>query len=416
MKRRFILPGILLLYALLTALLTAKDGGDFDVYLDAAQKLKAGANIYAPPFVKGLQYYYSVFFALLLIPFSSQVFWTEVAWSLLSYYFLYRTFVLISRDLDFNGMTTRQYRWWAVLTAVLALQFILYNVAMIQVTIFMLWAIFESIHLLDKRKEFGAGALLGLAINVKTLPIIMLGYLFYRGYWKALGAVLLTLIALYFVPALFIGADLNRFLHLEWWGVINPGNKEHLLETGIGLHSLVAFLPVYLTETQGEMDFRRHIWNLPLHQVEIILQLARLFFLGLSLYFLKSRPFQRENDPMKRLWEVSYFTLLIPLLLPHQQKYAFLLALPLVSWILYFFIKTYPSGWTRGVCIAFGVFLFSALFFSPLYGSSIIGQFLFRFTQHYRLLTVATLLLIPVALYCSPQRLRTSVFRPEPFS
>ncbi|HET7819074.1 MAG TPA: hypothetical protein VFL70_07175, partial [Bacteroidia bacterium] len=133
---------VLLLYALATSIITSLDGGDFDVYLEAAQKLSIKENIYAPPFIRGLQYYYSVFFALILIPFSFSTFISEVIWSILSYFFLYRIFTLIKTYFDFTLLTTKQYRTWVILTLILSLQFILYNVAMIQITFFLLWAIF----------------------------------------------------------------------------------------------------------------------------------------------------------------------------------------------------------------------------------------------------------------------------------
>lgn len=36
--------------------------GDFDVYLNASERLIAGEDIYSPPHLNDLQYYYSPFF------------------------------------------------------------------------------------------------------------------------------------------------------------------------------------------------------------------------------------------------------------------------------------------------------------------------------------------------------------------
>ncbi len=396
---------VLLLYALATSIITSLDGGDFDVYLEAAQKLSTKENIYAPPFIRGLQYYYSVFFALILIPFSFTTFISEVIWSLLSYFFLYRIFTLIKTYFDFTLLTTKQYRTWVILTLILSLQFILYNVAMIQITFFLLWAIFESLNLISKRKNSLAGILLGLAINIKLMPIIMLAYLFYRGHFKALGSTVVTFITLLFLPSLFIGHDFNLYLLSEWWKIINPANKEHMFETEIGTHSIVAWLPVFLTETTGEMPYKRNLLNLEPDIVSMIVNLVRLLFLAASIFFLKSIPFKKENNKLKSFWEVSYFVMLIPLLLPHQQKYNFILVLPMIMYLLYFFIRTYKTNTQLFHKFIFGSFIAGVIIYTPLYGSDIIGKFLFRYTQHFRILTFCTILLIPIALYCNPKKL-----------
>ncbi|HVG41361.1 MAG TPA: glycosyltransferase family 87 protein, partial [Chitinophagaceae bacterium] len=304
----------MLIIVIVSSVRTPINGGDFDVYLDAARKLNEGQNIYRPPFINGLQYYYSVFFALLLIPFSTSVFITEIFWSLLSYFLLYRTLILIEKYFDFSALSKRQYRIWLLLTSILSVQFILYNVTLIQITFFLLWAMFESINLLFKGKDVLCGLLLGLIINIKLMPILLLPYLFYRGYFKALFSTIITFIVLLFLPSLFIGNDYNQFLLSEWWSIINPANKEHMFETGIGTHSLVALIPVYLTETTGDMVYKRNILNLTYHNTEIIINIVRLFLLSLSILYLKSFPFKKENNKLKSLWEISYFILMIPLL------------------------------------------------------------------------------------------------------
>ena len=392
--------------AIVSCFVSATNGGDFDVYLDAAAKLKQGANIYRPPFVKGLQYYYSVFFALILAPFSSLVFVAEVIWLLLSYFLLYRTWKLASGYFDLSALFVKKYRLWLGLTALLALQFIMYNVAMIQVTVFLLWAIFETLNLIENKKTILAGLLLALAINIKIMPLLMLPYLFYKGHFKTIAAVVVFFIALLYMPAVFVGVDYNNFLLAEWWAIINPANKEHVFETGIGMHSLTAMLPVYLTPTVGDMPYQRNLLNLTVQQVELVLNLARLFFLALSLVFFKSLPFKKEENKLKEYWQMSYFLMLIPLLLPHQQKYAFLFVLPMVMYLLYYFILTYNTEKAKLYYVFLSLFIISMLFYSPLYGADVIGKFMFEYTQHYRVLTFATLSVIPIALYFNPDKLQ----------
>jgi len=406
-KKR-ILIFVLFLYAIITSIVTTMDGGDFDVYLDAARKMSQNENIYAPPY-KTMPFFYSNFFAFILIPFSHTIFLTELIWSLVSYLFLYRTFRLLEGYFDFTFLSLKEYKIWLILTVFLSIQFILYNVGMIQITFFLLWTIFESFHQLNKDKNTLAGIILGLSINIKIMPILMLPYLFYRGYFKSLFITIFTFIILLFIPAIFIGFEYNNFLLSDWWKIINPTNKEHLFETGIGRHSLVALLPVYLTETIGEMNFKRNILNLNHNIVEIIINIVRLFFLVISIFFLRTFPFKKQDNKLNSIWEISYFILLIPLLLPHQGKYAFILAIPMLSYLVYFFINTYQIIKTTNYKIAFIFFIICCAFYSPFYGSDIIGNFLFRVTQHYRILTIATILIIPISLYCNPNRLQTII-------
>ncbi len=407
-KSQKIIIGLFIVVALVTSYISCTDGGDFDVYLQAARQLSIKQNIYVPPFVKGLQYYYSVFFALLLSPFAKYIFLTEFIWLIFSYYLLYRIKTLIGNYFTPLNLSKKQKRNWLVLSILMALQFIMYDVSMIQVTIFLLWAILESLQLIQKDEEIWAGILLATVINIKIMPVIMLPYLFYRGHFKALATCLLFFVVLLFLPAVFIGWNYNQLLLSEWWKIINPSNKEHMFETAIGTHSIVAWLPVYLTPTAGDGDiaYRRNIFNVDVATVNILINVVRLLFLAVSLLFLKSWLFKKENNPLKIFWEAAYFLLLIPLLLPHQQKYDFLLALPMIVYLLYFFITTFHLPKTTTYWLVFIFFIISVAFFSPLYGSDIIGRFLFRLTQYYRCLTFATIFLIPIALYCSPARQR----------
>ncbi|MBK9581405.1 MAG: DUF2029 domain-containing protein [Saprospiraceae bacterium] len=397
----FILVSVVLSY------LSAKDGGDFDVYIEAAYKLYHGMNPYLPPYAKdGMGYSYSPFFIILLIPFTGNYFITEFMWCLLSCFLLYRSFKLFYQYLISEGLTPKEYKIWAWILLILSYQFASNNIGMVQMTIFLLWAILESLKLTKNGQEVLGGLLLGAIINIKIMPVVMLGYLFYRGYLKAFFVAIATAILLLFSPTIFWGFDYNLILLTDWWKIINPTNAEHLMETGIGTHSMVAFLPVFLTETVGELPYNRNIFNLDLDTAIRITHMAILGLISVSLLYFRSWPFTKEKDDIKSIWEISYFMLLIPLIIPHQQKYAFLLVIPMVAYVLFFFIKTYSAKHTlvyKSVLVIFGV---SMIVFSPIHGSDIIGWNAFKWSQHYRLITIVTLLLIPISLYCSPKRLR----------
>lgn len=397
---------VLILLFVLLCVNSVKKGGDFDVYLHAANKLSNGENIYVPPFLDGLNYYYSVFFAMLLIPFVNFPFTVELIWSLGSLVFLYRSFLLAQAYLPMEGWTEKRKTIFGIVLLVLGFQFIQYNILMIQITLFLLWGILESVRQIEKGNHILAGLLLALIINIKVMPILVLPYLLYRGHIKAFAWTVGLFFVLLYLPAVYVGWDENNFLLTEWWKIINPSNKEHVFEVEIGGHSLSALIPVLLTDTEILFSSKRNFIDLPEGTVEFILNVVRLALVGLTLFFLRSLPFKEEKSPLKKFWELSYIVFLIPLILPHQQKYAFVLCLPLVMYLLFYFFEKRKQGYSTGDKVALGIFALAMLNYSPLYGRDIIGRFLFEWTQYYRFLTFSSLLLIPVAMYCRPNQLQ----------
>lgn len=338
-RKQLILRYFGLAFVLVYCCICAARGGDFDVFLDAAQKLASQQNIYRPPFIKDLQYYYSPFFALILVPFSYLPFViSEFAWLVLSSLLLYRSWMLIIRYFDLTALNRKQRTYWTLLTCFLATRFLLYNYAMIQMTIFLLWATLESLALFEKKQFVSGGLLFGFACTTKLLPILFLPYLLYRGYIRGFLSTLLFFGLLLFVPAFFVGFRGNNFLLQEWWAVINPTNKENALEADLGTHSLVSLIPVYLTETHNKIDLNRNFIDLTPGQAILITNLIRLVFVAGTLFFLRSLPFKRNSDKLQTIWECAYLFLLTPLLFPHQQKYAFLYIMPAIIYLLYYLL------------------------------------------------------------------------------
>lgn len=407
-KMEKILLSFLVFLCLFLSVSSAFDGGDFDVYLEAAYKLYHGQNPYLPPYAKdGMGYSYSPFFIMMLIPFTSNYFVTELAWCLLSFFFVYRSFRIFSFYLDIKFANRSTYLVYVILLVILSYQFLSNNIGMIQVTPFLMWIMLESIfQIQQKNRNVSGGLLLGIGINIKILPIVMLGYLFYRGYFKSFLIAIISFILLFFAPTPFWGLDYNISILKDWWIIINPTSAEHQVETGIGTHSMVAFLPVYLSDTVGQLPYSRNILDLDLNVAIIVTNIVSALLVVMSLLYFRSFPFIKEVSNKKTIWEVSFFLLLIPLIFPHQQKYAFLLVLPMTAYIVYFFFNTWDiyKGGSFYRMVLF-VFIISMIVFSPIHGSDIIGKDLFKLSQHYRLITMSTLLMIPISLFCSPRKL-----------
>ncbi len=147
---------------------------DFDSILDAEQRLRNHENIYyetANP--KMPSYLYSVFFAWILEPIASNYPLGKFLWLVLSLLLFWRACVLIKNSFDFSRFTKQQENICISLSVLLSLQMVLLNIAMIQVTMFLLWGIFESINLLNKNKNILAGLVLALIITIKIMPVLI---------------------------------------------------------------------------------------------------------------------------------------------------------------------------------------------------------------------------------------------------
>jgi hypothetical protein len=399
--KKVILSIVGILYLILS-ISSANNGGDFDVFLDAAQKLSNGNNIYVGPFIKGLQYFYSPLFALVLIPFSGNFFVTELIWLLLSWFWLYRIWVLVSSYFNSSFLSSKELNIWLGVSFFLVIRFILYNIAMIQVTIFLLWAILESIQLIENQKEISGAALLALVINIKLMPLVVLPYLLYRGYFKSLGFVLVFTGIYLILPAIFIGYDFNLFLLGEWWSIINPSNSEHVIEAEITYQSLVGTIPVFLTETESIIEIKRNFLKLPIETVTMITNVSRLIVAGFTIYFL-GVPFRKNVDKLSKIWAVSYLLLAIPLIFPHQQKYAFLFMFPMITYLVYYVIIKWKYDNSNSLKLFVVPLILVTFVFTPIIGSDIIGRHAYDVIQHFRILGISALMLIPFMVIATPK-------------
>lgn len=385
--------------------------GDFKVFLEAAKLIKAGENPYNKWIHVGGEsyclYFYSPFWAILLIPFAGfPNFIPNIIWLLANVFFLYRILILLKNYINSSNLSSKQTRLILVLTLLMSIRFILYNFGMIQMTLFLLWSILESVRLVNDDKFILGGLILALAINIKILPVVLLPYLIYRKYLKAALSVFLFSICLILLPAIFVGWSKNTFLLSEWWSVINPRNTEHLIESELGPHSLTALIPTLLSETNGNIDIHRNIASFSHESAILITNLIRGFLALFTLYFLRWPPFKECKSKIFQIYELAYIILLIPLIFPHQQKYAFALIIPVSFYMSYFIVtKKQSQKSTMNRTRWYSILILMGLSFSLMTLSSdgIIGRHLNQITQHFKTITWGTLLLIIALLLASPK-------------
>jgi hypothetical protein len=388
---------------------TARSAGDFTVFLEAGQKLRNHDNVYTGPFHDGARYLYSPFFALVLAPFTYLPFYiTEFFWLLFTISLLPRIWKLFTSYLDLSGFSTKQKNAFCLISFVLMIRFIEYNLGMIQINIFLFWLGFEVLNFIKQDKKITAGLLLAIAINIKLLLLPLVPYLLYRKEIKTVIVTIVGFIALLYLPALFIGFAYNDFLLSLWWSVLSPADGRYAVEAEIGPHSLTALLPVYLTNTVGEIDMKRNLINLTHSQVDVIVNCARGVLVLLFLLFLRFPPFIKQKNNLCSFYELAYLFLIIPLIFPHQQKYAFFFIFPATTYIVYFLFRNHinsfiylPKSRQRR---SIGVFSFLLLIIC-LTGRGVIGNYLNDMAQHYRILTMAVLLLIPLLVYLNPKKI-----------
>jgi len=395
---------LLFVLAILFALSCAKSGRDFEVFVNAGWKIINNKDIYQPPLVRGLDYFYSPLFALILAPFSKlPVIVPQFLWVLLSYFFLYRTWFLCLKYFDYSKFSKKQYNTWLFIVLILSVRFLRDDLAQVQMTIFLLWATLESMGLFNRGRNITGAALLALAINIKLLPLVFIIYLFYRSKFKAALLTCGFFILYLYIPALYLGWERNNFLLHEWLGVINPLNKGWTIESDNGPSSLVALIPVYLTNTVGSLPYKRNFFNLNYQDVFLIVNLFRLVFLFFTLIFLHTLPFRGVNNKIRQFWEMCYLFILIPLIFPHQQQYAFVYIIPVFIYITCYFIANWTKIQGRLNYWGWIVIALIGVNFSPIIGSDIITWFLYGLLLYYRVLTIAVILLIPILWIIRPK-------------
>jgi hypothetical protein len=276
-------------------------------------------------------------------------------------------------------------------------------------TVFILFLSAEGMYrIMTGRYWFGA-LLIALAINIKLLPLLLLPYLLYRGYLKASAWLVLFLCVLLVLPAPLIGLQYNTDLLKSWWALINPANTEHVIDTAErSFHSLSSWLPGLLMDHVSDpqvLPVKRNIANLDAKTVGIILNTIRALLLLLGLYFLRSLPFRRATSKLSAFRELAYLFLLVPLIFPHQQHYAFYFMLPAGTYMCYFLTSQWVAETKRiserkfKLLVAGMVVVFLTNNIQLLLGE--FGQWY----QHFKVITYGALLLIPMLAVSRPEEI-----------
>lgn len=375
---------------------------DLDIFLAAAVDLFNGINIYTQTYFDGYHYYYSVFFATLMRPLaelsSSE---SKFLWIALNVILLFRILKICLHFLWPSAWKPELKTLYTFLLIVFCIRFFRDNLHLCQMTILMLYLSLEAVYCVFNKKPLLGALLLSLAINIKLLPIVLIPYFLYRREWKTVFYTLILLLVFYELPSLWIGSEHNHFLLGEWMNLIHPLQQKHLLdveETSFhGLTTLMATLFIKdLNELHG-LHIKRNIGDLTLEQLYFVINIVRLLLVAFTLWFLRTAPFKSFVSKEKTWWEISYLLLVVPLIFPHQQHYAFLMCLPAIAWVILWLMKEKALDRSH-CCMKLGMMLiFFAFNLNLLLGS------LTAYYNHFKIVTYGAIILMIILAYARPK-------------
>jgi len=392
------------LFAIIYIAIVGQRQGDFFIYLSASKDLFQGKDIFSLTYIDGYHYYYSLLFAILIYPFNYlPLLASQYLWMLLNAFLMWRIVKILGSYFKLAQLPVKQQWIFFALCCIFSAKFTLANIYCQQITICILYLTLQGLEYIFSDKKIWGAVLIAFAINIKLLPIVILPYLLYRREFIASVAILFAYATMLFLPVFIIGMSQNSFLLANWWRLINPANDEHVMDVSQrGFHSLTSFLSVLLVDKppdKYELHLKRNIANLSLSQLSYVINIVRLGFVLFSFYFLRTRPFFNKVSKAHRYWEISYIFLITPLIFPHQQHYSFILAVPAMLHIFYYFLKNYKNMSKLKLRLIISALTIS---FFTVNATFLLGEFN-AYYEHFKILTYGVLLLVPLLATFIPE-------------
>ncbi|OFX32743.1 MAG: hypothetical protein A2X08_06770 [Bacteroidetes bacterium GWA2_32_17] len=402
------------LIILLVILFEARGKGDFYIFISASRDLMLGKNIYNIQYNEWYHYYYDILFALILVPFTYMpLYIVKIMWLILNVFFVYRIWKILMNWLPVSLLKKSSKILFIIASFIFILSFLRDNFHLAQVTIFILYLTLEGLFLISNKKIIAGSLLIAFSINIKLLPIVIIPYLIYRNEWKSALFILGFILVFLFLPIEFIGVDYNNFLLVERWHLINPTNQAHILDTSErSFHSLSTLLATLLVKDCGDwqvLALKRNIANISIENLNIVINLVRCALILFTLYFLRTKPFKNITVKLQKLYEISYLCLLIPLIFPHQQHYAFFFIFPASTYLVFYWIYLYFNKKNYNIGKYFKVkkitlIIFISIAYFLTNSHFILGTFN-NYYDHYKTLTYGVVILIILLAMCKPDRL-----------
>jgi hypothetical protein len=197
----------------------------------------------------------------------------------------------------------------------------------------------------------------------------------------------------------------------ERWELIDPLNIQHVLDVSErNFHSLSTLLSTLLVEDARNpytIEIKRNIADIGIPALNLILNIVRGVFILFSIYFIRSVPFKRPVSKLQSYYEVSYILLIIPLIFPHQQHYAFFFVFPAIVYLIYYTLRKYFEASLNSSVMEKRMFISLLIIIYLLLNSHLLlGEFEY-FYNHFKTLTYGVILIIPLLAYARPESLPT---------
>jgi hypothetical protein len=291
----------------------------------------------------------------------------------------------VSEHLNLKRLHEKRFLLFGLVFFLFSLRLLRDNIHLGQMTILILFIMMKAMDLFMKNRVVAGSLLLSWGIVVKILPVVVVPYLIYRRKFKAAAAVVVCAFSFLVLPYLYMEKDTYSSLLQSRWELLNPSNVEHVLDTSErSFHSLTTLVATLFHEKCDDthvLKIRRHVADFDVQTVNWISLIVRLLFVATFLWVLRSRPFVKAMSKKHEFVEWAYLCMLIPLIFPHQQHYAFLLALPGIALLLEpYFNGEKEFSWKKGRTWLM-IFVFIAFNIGFLLGTYS------AFYNHFKLLT-----------------------------
>ena len=386
---------LIFIYVLwLFSLKNRQTGGmdDFDVFFHSGERLLNGENIYGPPHYYNLKYFYSVLFAGIMGSIQALGINTvKWIWFVINTALFVRVFILLRIHVFKTEKSSVLIFFFLLL---LFGKIVLVNYTFNQISVLILWTMFEAYHLLKKGHWVWAILILCLGINIKIMPIVLAPYIIVMGK-KPFQIILLGLAALLFflyIPALFIGFETNQFLIGEWLKTLNPVSDIHVMQTyEYGFTDLSSMVTKFLSAEPVYLEPQVNIADLSRPSLFLITNAIRAALLG-SVVYLAFKAKHAVYGVDKGFVIAAGFMALIPLCFPHQREYSFMFSMPMFAILMLIMVKL-KSATYYALFIAF-VALTGNLVWIDFAGQTAVDIF-----KHYRLITMGMLAIFLMYIY-----------------
>lgn len=336
-------------------------------------------NLFSTPYNSEgwqLYYYYSPLFATLLAPFTLLptfiithdvpfgLFILKIVWNCFNVYFIYKLYSSVK--LVFNPPRNKQGLMFWIILALVSYRWVFLNLLYGQMTVLIVWGV---VRVFANPIKLGWKQLWGLAlgVNIKILPIFIVGQFFLMRWWKAFLVTTALVIAMILLPYLYLPWGYHTEILESWMLNINPFSKSHVVELGEGgFIDFGALVTKYLTGLNVLGEDRVDWFSLSPTGVFWWTQCFRLLVLGTCMFWINRIEKCRIDH-----WEfltMSVFLASIPLAFPHQRDYSIFMMWPMIviliqSWI--FGLLIIPK-WLKFALIFSGLWLGVIIFFEAL--------------------------------------------------